>query len=81
LVSCITSPKERFQPLITSTATSVAFFTNTKLCCCTNSLSINHVDAPKSRSVWVHIVMDLSPLIVMGNKRQGVSFENKVGLF
>jgi hypothetical protein len=39
------------------------------------------VDALESRSVWVCIVMDLPPLIMMGNKKNGVSFENKVGPF
>jgi hypothetical protein len=48
LVSCITSSEKRFQPLITSIATSVVFSTNTKLCCHTNSLLMKHVDAPES---------------------------------
>jgi hypothetical protein len=49
LVSCVTSLKERFQPLITLTTTNDVFSTNTKLCCCTNSLSMKHANAPKSR--------------------------------
>jgi len=42
---------------------------------------MKHVDAPKSKSVWVHIVIDLLHLIMMGNKKQGVGSEDKVGLF
>jgi hypothetical protein len=81
LVSCITSPEKKFQPSITSTTINVTFSTNVKLCCHTNPLSMKHVDAPESKSVWVCTVMDLPPLIMMGNKKQGVGFEDKVGLF
>jgi len=81
LVSCITSPKKRFQPSITSTATSVVFSTNTRLCCHTNSLLMKHVDAPESITVWVRIVVGLPPLIMMGNKKQGVGYGDKVGPF
>jgi hypothetical protein len=77
LVSCGTSPKKRFQTSITLTTISVTFSTNAKLCCRTNSLSMKHADSPKLKSVWVCIVVDSSPLIVMGNKIQGVGFENK----
>jgi hypothetical protein len=42
---------------------------------------MKHEDAPKSKSVWVHVIMDLPPLIVMGNKKQGACFEGKVGSF
>jgi hypothetical protein len=42
---------------------------------------MKHANAPKSRSDWVYIVVDFSPLIVMGNKKQGVGYEDKVGLF
>jgi hypothetical protein len=42
---------------------------------------MKHVDALESKSVWVHIVIDLLHLIMMGNKKQGVGFEDKVGLF
>jgi hypothetical protein len=35
----------------------------------------------KSKSTWVHTIMDLPPLIVMGNKKQGVGFEDKKGPF
>jgi len=33
--------------------------------------------SPKSKSTWVHTIMDLPPLIMMGNKKQGVGSENK----
>jgi hypothetical protein len=81
LVSCVTGPKERFRPLITSTTIGVTFSTNTKLCCHTNSLSMKRVDAPKSKSAWVCKVLDLPPLIVMGNKKQDVGSKDKVGPF
>jgi hypothetical protein len=81
LVSCIISLEKRFRPLITLTSIGVAFFTNTKLCCHTNSLLMKHVNTLESKIVWVHTIMDLPPLIVMGNKKQGVSFEDKVGPF
>jgi len=42
---------------------------------------MKHVDAPKSKNAWVHIVVDLTPLIMMGNKKQAVGFENKVRTF
>ncbi len=81
LVSCVISFEERLWPSITSTTNGVIFSTNARLCCHTNSLLMKHVDAPKSKSVWVHIIIDLLHLIMMGNKKQGVGFENKVGLF
>ncbi len=67
LVSCITGLEKRFQLSITLIATGVTFSTNVKLCCLTNSLSMKHVDAHESKSVWVRTIMDLPPLIVMGN--------------
>jgi hypothetical protein len=42
---------------------------------------MKQVDAPKSKNVWVHTVVDLPPLIMMGNKKQGVGFENKLRTF
>jgi hypothetical protein len=81
LVSCITGLEERFQPSIILTAISVTFSTNIKLCYHMNPLSMKHADAPESRSVWVCIVMDLPPLIMLGNKKQGVGFKNNVGSF
>jgi hypothetical protein len=56
--------------LIILTTTGVAFSINAKFCCCTNPLSMKHANSPKSRSVWVHIVVDLPPLIMMGNKKK-----------
>jgi hypothetical protein len=81
LVSHVTGLKERFRPSIISIATSVTFSTTAKLCCCTNTLSLKHVDAPESRSVWVHTIVDLTRLIVMGNKKQDVGFKNKARPF
>jgi hypothetical protein len=42
---------------------------------------MKHVGALESKNAYVHIVMDLPPLIMMGNKKQGASFEDKVGPF
>jgi hypothetical protein len=42
---------------------------------------MKHVDALEPKSEWVCIIMDLPPLIMMGNKKQGVGFEDKVGPF
>jgi hypothetical protein len=47
LVSCVTGLEERFWPLIILTAIGVIFSTNAKLCCCTNTLSMKHANAPK----------------------------------
>jgi len=81
LGSCIIGFEKRFQPSIILIATCVAFSTNAKLCCHTNSLSLKHVDAFELRSVWVRTIVDLPPLIMMGNKKQGAGFKDKVGLF
>jgi len=64
LVSCVTSPKERFQPSMTSMTTSVFFFTRIILCCRTGFLLMKHVDALKSSNVSISIIMDLPYLIV-----------------
>jgi hypothetical protein len=79
LVSCIIGPEERFRPSITLTAIGVVF--STKLCCRTNYLSMKHANAPKSKIIWVHAIMDLPFLIVMGNKQENVRSKNKVGSF
>jgi hypothetical protein len=42
---------------------------------------MKHANALESRSDWVCIFVDLPPLIMMGNKKQGDSYENKVGFF
>jgi hypothetical protein len=81
LGSCVIGFEKRFRPLITLTVVCVAFSTNAKLRCRTNFLSLKHANAFESKSVWVHIVVDLPPLIVMGNKKQGVGSEDKVGPF
>ncbi len=81
LVSCVTCLEERFWPSIILIDNGVVFFTNAKLCYRTNSLSMKHVDALKSRSAWVHMVVDLPPLTTMGNKKQDVGSKNKARLF
>jgi hypothetical protein len=68
LVSCITGPKKSYDHHLI--ATSVAFSTNIKLCSNTNSFLMKHIDALESKSAWVHTIMDLPPLIMMGNKKQ-----------
>jgi hypothetical protein len=42
---------------------------------------MKHADPPKSNNALVSIVMDLPYLIVIGNKKQGVGFEGKLGPF
>ncbi len=81
LVSCIICFKDRLWPLMTSMVISVLFFMRIILCCCTSSLSMKHGDAPKSNNVLISIVMDLLYLFMIGNKKQGVEFEGKLGPF
>jgi hypothetical protein len=45
LVSCVISFNEKLWPSMTSIGTSVLFSIKTNLYCCTNSLSMKHVDA------------------------------------
>jgi hypothetical protein len=78
LVSCITCLEKKFRPLIISIAIGVIFSTNSKLCCHINPLLMKHADAFESRS---HTIVDIPPFIMMGNKKQGVGFEDKVGPF
>jgi hypothetical protein len=42
---------------------------------------MKHVDALESNNASIFIVVDLLHLIVIGNKKQGVGFENKWGPF
>ncbi len=58
----------------------MTFFTKANLCC-TNSLSTKHTNAQGSNNIWVFIVMDLLQLIMTSNKKLGVGFEDKLGLF
>jgi hypothetical protein len=81
LVSCIIGLEKRFWPSITSIAIGVIFFTKGSFSCHTNSLSMKHVNAPKSSSALVFIVTDLLHLIMIGNKKQGVGFEDRLGPF
>jgi hypothetical protein len=55
---------------MTSIGTHVFFFTRANLYYCTNLLSMNHVNAPKSRIVWASIITNLFVhLIVIGTKK------------
>jgi hypothetical protein len=70
LVSCIITPEKRFRPSITSIAL-VSFSPPTPsyvviLILC----RMKHVDAFESRNAWVCVIMDLPPLIMMGNKKR-----------
>jgi len=69
LVSCVTSPNERLSPSMTSTAIGVYFSTIANLYCHISFLSIKHVDAPKSRSVWASIITSLLHLMMIGTKK------------
>jgi len=75
LVSCVISLDERFQPSMTSIDISVFFSTRTNLYYHTNSLSIKHVDVLKS------IVTSLLHLMMIGTKKHGARFENRLGPF
>jgi hypothetical protein len=80
-VSCMINLDERFQPSTISTGTSVFFSTRTNSYFCTNSLSIKHVHALKSRSAWTSIVMSLLHLTMIGTKKHGVGSKNRLGPF
>jgi hypothetical protein len=81
LVSCVTSLKENFQPSMISMTTGVFFSTRIILCHRTNSLLMKHANALESSNVLISIVMDLSYLIVISNKKQGVGSKSKLGPF
>jgi hypothetical protein len=81
LVSCVTGLDENPQPSMTSIGISVFFFTRANLYCCTNFLSMKHVDALKSRNAWASIVTCLSHLIMFGIKKHGVGAEDSRGPF
>ncbi len=81
LVSCVTSPNERFRPSMTSTRTSVFFFTKANLYCYTNFLLMKHADALEPKSVWASIIMGLLHLIVISTKKHSAEFENNLGTF
>jgi hypothetical protein len=51
LVSWVIGLNEKLRPLMTSNNIGVFFSTKTNLYCYTNSFSIKHVDALKSRNV------------------------------
>jgi hypothetical protein len=64
-----------------STSTSVPFSTRTNLYGRTNSLSIKHVYALKSRNASASIVTSLLHLIMIGTNKHGARFEDKLGPF
>jgi len=39
---------------------------------------MKHANAFESKNVWVRIIIDLPPLIMMGNKKKGVGFKDKL---
>ncbi len=67
-VSCVIGPNERLLPSMTSIGTGVLFSTRANFYCHINSLSIKHVNALKSRSVWASIITNLLHLIMIGTK-------------
>jgi hypothetical protein len=81
LVSCVTSLDERFRSSMTSTCTGVFFSTITNLYCRTNSLSLKHVDALESKSVWASIVTSLLHLIMIGTTKHGVGSKYRLKPF
>ncbi len=77
LISCVERLEKRLQPSMTLTSTNISFFTKTNLSCCTNPLSMKHIDALKSRNVWA-IATSLLDLIITSNKlKHGDGFKNK----
>jgi hypothetical protein len=81
LVTYVISSKERLWPLITSIATSMVFFTKGNLSCCTNSLSMKHVNASKSSNASIFVVMDLLHFIAIDNKKQDVGSKYRLRSF
>ncbi len=81
LVSCVIGPNEKFQLSMTSINTGVFFFIITNLYYHTNSLSMKHANALESRNVWASIVTSLLYLTMIGTKKHGVGFENRLRPF
>jgi hypothetical protein len=81
LVSCVIGLDQRLQPSLISTGIGMFFFTKANLYCHISSLSIKHVDAPKLRSVWASIVTSLLHLTMIGSKKHGIGFKDKMGPF
>ncbi len=81
LVSCMIGLDKRFSPLMTSIGTNVFFSTRANLYCHTSSLSIKHVDASKSISAWASIITRLLHLTMIGTKKHGVGFKNRLRPF
>jgi hypothetical protein len=66
---------------MTPTDIDMFFSTKAKLYYRTSSLSIKHVDAPKSRSVRASIITSLRHLTMIGTKKYGDGSEDKLGSF
>jgi hypothetical protein len=39
------------------------------------------LDLPKSKNIWASIIISLLHLTMIGNKKNGVGFENRLGPF
>jgi hypothetical protein len=66
---------------MTSIDTSVLFSIQTNLYCYISSLYIKRVDALESRNVWASIVTNLLHLTMIGIKKHGVGFEDRLRPF
>ncbi len=81
LVLWVIGLNERFWPPMTPTGINVLFFNRANLYCCTNSLSIKHVGAPKSISVWASIIINFLHLTMIVTKKHCVGYEDWMGPF
>jgi len=59
----------------------VLFSSKANLYCCTSSLYIKHVHVPQSKNVWASIFTSLLHLTLIGTKKHGVGFENRLRPF
>jgi hypothetical protein len=81
LVLCVIDLDEKLQPSMTSTDISVLFSIRANLYYCTNSLSMKHINAPKSRSVWASIIIGFLHLTMIGIKKHGVGSKDRLEPF
>lgn len=54
LISSLEGVEKKLQPSMTSTGTSISFFTKTNLSCCINPLSMKHIDALNKKCLGFH---------------------------
>jgi hypothetical protein len=66
---------------MTSIGIGVFFSNKANLYCQSNSLSIKHVDALQSKSVWAFIITSLLHLTMICTKKYGVGSKDKLGPF